>query len=280
MIAVRAAFDIDRGRRPNALYPYGPTKPMPASRPAARPAPRLFVDRALAAHSDLTLGREASRYAGRVLRCRPGDSLTLFDGSGAEYAATVTRVAKDGVAVTLGSALERSVESPLAVTLIQGMSRGDRMDTVIQKATELGVRNIVPVESEFSVVRLDAARAASRLEHWQKVAASACEQCGRNRTPRISLPRHLPELLSDPPDAGALRLLLAPDAADGMATAADAVTALELLVGPEGGFSDAERELAVAQGFRPVRLGPRILRTETAAIAALALAQARWGDLG
>lgn len=253
---------------------------MPASRHAARPAPRLFVDQPLAAHGDLTLGRDLSRYAGRVLRCRPGDSLTLFDGSGAEFAATITRVARDGVAVTLGAARERSVESPLAVTLMQGVSRGDRMDTVIQKATELGVRNIVPVDSEFSVVRLDAARAANRLRHWQRVAASACEQCGRNRLPRIALPARLPELLSAPPEAGTLRLLLAPDGDDGIAAAADTLAALELLVGPEGGFSDAERELALGQGFRPVRLGPRILRTETAAIAALALAQAAWGDLG
>ncbi len=247
---------------------------------ASRSAPRLFVDRPLAAGAEITLGDDAARHVGRVLRCRPGDALTLFDGSGAEFAGSLASVGRRGVVIRLAERRDVSVESSLGITLIQGVARGDRMDTVVQKATELGVRRIVPLLSEFSVVRLDAERAEKRRQHWQRVAASACEQCGRNVLPSIDPPVSLPELLAAAIPANAARLLLLPSAPTALPAAADGPGAVELLVGPEGGLSDDEIELATSRGYRPVSLGPRILRTETAAIAALTVAQALWGDLG
>ena len=245
------------------------------------PAIRLYVDTPLVAGSRVALPEAAARHVGRVLRSRPGDELVLFDGSGDEYPATIERVSKQAVLVQVGARRERDVESPLAVRLIQGVSRGDRMDTVVQKSTELGVRRITPLLSEHSVVRLDEERAQKRVAHWRRVAESACEQCGRNRPPRVDPPATLPAVLAGDPPPGAVRLLLSTAATDGIDLPRQPRPAgVELLIGPEGGFSAAEAALARDAGFRGVSLGPRVLRTETAAIAALALLQAAWGDLG
>ncbi len=244
------------------------------------PAPRLFVNGTLTPHSELTLSGEAARYIGRVLRCRRDDALVLFDGSGPEYTAVIGSVTRQAVSVQVGEAMTRDVESPLDVRLLQGISRGERMDTVMQKATELGARRITPLFTEFSVVRLDAERAAKRRAHWQRVCESACEQCGRNGPPAVDLPCTFEAMLGEPADDRATRLLLEPDAADPLSSLELQPARVELLIGPEGGISEPERQLAVARGFVPVSIGPRVLRTETAAIAALTLVQSLWGDLG
>jgi 16S rRNA (uracil1498-N3)-methyltransferase len=168
-------------------------------------------------------------------------------------------------------------ESRLAVTLIQGIARGDRMDLIVQKATELGVARIVPVLSRRSIVRLDWDQAQAKAAHWRSIAVNACEQCGRNRLPLIDSPRPLLEHLAAPAIAGA-RLLLEPDAA-AAAPEHTVGNAAQIVIGPEGGFDSDELEAFRISGFSPVRLGPRVLRTETAAIAALAWLQSRFGDL-
>ncbi len=211
----------------------------------------------------------------------------MFDGRGGEYEARLDRLRKDGALIAVGAhhAIER--ESPLAVTLAQGISRGERMDLVVQKATELGVRRIVPLITERSVVRLDARQADAKLRHWRAVAIAACEQCGRNQVPEIAAPTTLAALLPHAaPPPGTMqhaaphvtRLVLSPRGRLGVRDL-DVQDGLTLLVGPEGGLSDAEVEAALAGGFQAVQLGPRILRTETAALAALAALQHRFGDL-
>jgi 16S rRNA (uracil1498-N3)-methyltransferase len=216
---------------------------------------------------------------------RSGDALCVFDGNGTEAAATIRDIARDAVSIELGAAERIHRESPLAVTLAVALSRGDRMDTVVQKATELGVRRIQPVSSERTGVRLDAARLGKKRVHWERVAISACEQCGRNVIPRIDETLALTGYLAGSGEvaADALRLILHPD--DSTDTRDEAAAPLPerpvdvvLLVGPEGGFSEGEVAAARAAGFHPLQLGPRVLRTETAPLAALAALQLRWGD--
>jgi 16S rRNA (uracil1498-N3)-methyltransferase len=180
------------------------------------------------------------------------------------------------VAVGAERAVER--ESPLLLTLAQGVSRGERMDLVMQKATELGVTRLVPVLTERSVVRLDASQAERKLAHWRGIAIAACEQSGRNRPPEVSPPQALADFLRAGVDSGT-RLLLAPAAQLRLPEIPRPVTAVTVLIGPEGGLTQEEQERAMAAGFVGVRLGPRVLRTETAALAALALLQQEFGDL-
>jgi 16S rRNA (uracil1498-N3)-methyltransferase len=239
---------------------------------------RLYVPHSLESGTSLVLDPERSHYVSRVLRLRAGDDLVLFDGSGREHAGTVSSALRKGVTVSVGAARERDVESPLAVRLIQGLSRGDRMDFVVQKATELGVQRITPVITEFSVVRLDAAKAEKRVEHWTRIAQAACEQCGRNRIPAIDPPQPLAGVLG-PRAAGSERVVLHPGAAGALASLQAPDSRIELLIGPEGGFSEGELEKITAAGYLACSFGSRILRTETAAIAALAVLQARYGDL-
>jgi 16S rRNA (uracil1498-N3)-methyltransferase len=238
---------------------------------------RVHVEVPIGGRIQLDLDGTAASHVARVLRLRAGDPLILFDDTGGEYAATVTTVLRDAVRVTVGAYAPTDRESPLHVTLAQGISRGDRMDVVVQKATELGVKRIVPVLAERTVVRLNAAQAANRLRRWRAIAVAACEQCGRNRLPEITQPMTVQEfLVSELPNG--LRLVLSPDG--GMRVrelpASDAVT---LLVGPEGGLADAEQNAAEAAQFQGLSLGPRILRTETAALAALTVIQQQLGDL-
>lgn len=239
---------------------------------------RLYVPAVLEPGATLPLDRDRSHYVARVLRLRPGDALVLFDGNGGEHAASIADVTRSGVSVAVGERTGREAESPLAIRIIQGISRGDRMDFVVQKATELGVRRITPVITEFSVVRLDAAKAEKRAEHWTKIAQGACEQCGRNRLPEIDAPQALTAVLDSLPP-GAARIVLQPGAGEPLASQRFAGERIELLVGPEGGLSGGELEQAAAGGFVACSLGPRILRTETAALAALAVLQAAYGDL-
>ena len=240
--------------------------------------PRLYVPAPLEAGGTLPLDPDRSHYLSRVLRLRAGDELVLFDGRGGEHGASIAAVSRNGVTVTVGERTGREAESPLAVRLIQGISRGDRMDFVVQKATELGVRRITPVITKFSVVRLDAAKAGKRAEHWTKIAQSACEQCGRNRLPEIDPPQSFAAML-DSVAPGVARILLHPGTGKPLASRRFDSGRIELLIGPEGGLGGGELEQAAAAGFVPCSLGPRILRTETAALAALAVLQAAHGDL-
>ncbi len=218
-----------------------------------------------------------ARHAARVLRLQAGDGLILFDGRGGEYGACIEAVAKDRVRVRLGEHQPRECESPLALTLIQALQGGDKMDFTLQKAVELGVSRFQPVSSRRSVVRLDGERAAKRLEHWRGVAVSACEQCGRNRLPEVAPLLPLERALGHA-ESASRRLVLLPGAAVSLAAMAPPDGPVSLLVGAEGGLAPEEAEAAVAAGFTPVSLGPRVLRTETAGLAALAAIQALWGD--
>ncbi len=212
-----------------------------------------------------------------VLRLAVGDAVTAFDGRGHEYAATVARISRQGVMLNVGEPQTLSRESPLDIVLAQGISSGDRMDYTVQKAVELGVRAIQPLSTERSVVRLDAARAAKRAGHWQGVAIAACEQCGRNELPQVLPVASYTAWLGALPPA-VLRLTLTPGAAQRLAELDRPSGAIVLLAGPEGGLSPGEHGDAEASGFTPVRLGPRVLRTETASVAALAAMQTLWGD--
>lgn len=239
---------------------------------------RLFIPGPIAAGASLRIEGDQAHYLTRVLRLRTGSDVIIFDGSGPEYPAVITEIQKQFATLQTGDARLRDVESPLDVRLVQGISRGERMDFVVQKAVELGVHRISPVLTEFSVVRLNEDRANRRAAHWNKVAQSACEQCGRNRVPVVDEPLALQDFLQQ--DAAAdCRLLLHPGASKSLERIARPARGVELLIGPEGGLSAAEREAAVAAGFTGVSLGPRVLRTETAALAALAIMQALWGDL-
>jgi 16S rRNA (uracil1498-N3)-methyltransferase len=240
--------------------------------------PRIYCPDLPAAGSDVTLGESASRHLLKVLRLGPGAELRVFDGRGREHAARLTGGSVKAAAVEVHEACEPASESPLSIRLLQGVGRGERMDLVIQKATELGVAAIVPVLSARSVVRLSGERAARRRDHWRSVAIGACEQCGRATLPAILDPCGLGEALAGLPADGP-RLLPDPAAEAGLAGLPAPGPALTLLIGPEGGLDDGEVRAAGDAGFQPVRLGPRVLRTETAAIAAVALVQSLWGDL-
>jgi len=224
---------------------------------------RLFVDAALAPHANVELPEAAAHHAARVLRLRDGDAAVLFDGRGGEYDARLAMPGRGRVLAELGERRDPERESPLAVTLVQAVSSGDKMDFTVQKAVELGVAAIHPVLSAKSLVRLSGEREARKLAHWRRVAIAACEQCGRNRIPEIREPVALQRYRSP---AGA-KILLSPSGPQKLAALAK--NPLVLAAGPEAGFSPEEEAFLLRAGFAPVRLGPRILRTETAALAAL-----------
>ncbi|WP_312965501.1 16S rRNA (uracil(1498)-N(3))-methyltransferase [Stutzerimonas kunmingensis] len=233
---------------------------------------RFFID------APLSLGRhplpEASaHYISRVLRLSAGSAVQLFDGSGSEFRGELLEVGKKSVIVELHERVTGMPESPLRIHLGQGLSRGERMDWAIQKATELGVTQITPIVSERCEVRLSDERADKRLAHWRQIAISACEQCGRSVLPVIHPPMSLSDWL---PVEADLKLVLHPVAAP--LTSHARPQTLAFLIGPEGGLSESEVEQAANQGFQPARLGPRVLRTETAPVVALSVAQQLWGD--
>lgn len=237
---------------------------------------RLFVDQALEPGAEIPLDEFAAHHARSVLRLGAGDRVVLFDGRGGEYDAELVVVARSGVRARVGAHIEVDRESPLDLTLVQSVSRGERMDYTLQKAVELGVGRIVPVTSRRTVVRLDRERAAKRGRHWQGVVRHAAEQSGRTRLPDLAPVEPFDAWLARPADGP--RLLLSPNADEALAAVARDATSLTLIAGPEGGFDPAEIEAARAAGALPVRLGPRTLRTETAAVAALAVLQALAGD--
>ncbi|AIR88386.1 16S rRNA (uracil(1498)-N(3))-methyltransferase [Pseudomonas cremoricolorata] len=234
---------------------------------------RFFIDAPLSL-GEHDLPEAQAHYIGRVLRMNPGDAVQLFDGSGQEFLGQLLEVGKKTVRVALDQVLPGQTDSPLHIHLGQGVSRGERMDWAIQKATELGVTAITPIVSERCEVRLKDERADKRLAHWRQVAISACEQCGRSTLPQINPPQTLAEWLGS--TEADLKLVLHPVAAPLTSHAKPA--RLAFLIGPEGGLSDAEVDQASAAGFHPARLGPRVLRTETAPVVALAVAQQLWGD--
>lgn len=238
---------------------------------------RVYVTGPLAVGSTLTLPAAAAEHVIRVLRLAPGSALTLFDGRGGEYQAELIEADRRTARVRVQGhdAVER--ESPADITLLQSLARGEKMDWVVQKATELGVTRIVPLYARRSVVQLEQERSRRRLEHWQAVAIGACEQCGRNRVPEIAAPAAIAAACAAA--TARTRLVLAPGAATPLAEAAGGARDLALLVGPEGGFEPGELELAGREGFVAVSFGRRILRTETAAIAALTALQVLVGDL-
>jgi 16S rRNA (uracil1498-N3)-methyltransferase len=238
---------------------------------------RVFVEEPLAAGQPGTLQGTAANHVMRVLRLREGDALTLFDGRGGEYGARVASFRKDSVQVEVLEHRPIERESSLRLTLAQGISRGERMDWVMQKATELGVTRIVPVTTERTMVKLDERQTERKLQHWRGIVIAACEQSGRNRVPEVAEPVAYYEVIRSF-EPSTTRVLLSPT---GTLRASELPRSdhIAMLIGPEGGLSENEQEAAVAAGFQQVRMGPRVLRTETAAIAALAALQHDFGDI-
>lgn len=239
--------------------------------------PRLYCDLPLSPGAEIVLPEAAARHAVTVLRLHLGDTLTLFNGAGGEYSASLVAANKREARVRLIEFHAAERESPLAITLALGISAGERMDYSLQKATELGVTAIQPLATERSVVKLAGERADKRLQHWQHVVIAACEQCGRNRVPAVAPVQKLFAYLAAV-DRNKRLLLLSPDAATPLRRVPPSADVV-LLIGAEGGLAPSECEAAAASGFEPVSLGPRILRTETAPVAALAVLQALWGDI-
>ncbi len=248
---------------------------------------RVFVDADLVVGAELELPRDSVDHLVKVLRLGVGARITLFNGRGGEYAASLASLERRHATATVLAHDPVERESPVSVTLMQAVARGEKMDWVLQKATELGVAAIQPIEAERSVVQLQGDRAEKRRLHWQGIVQSACEQCGRNRVPALGSPQGLESAClayaRDRP--AALKLTLDPEAATTLDTAKLAAAAaggrdIAILIGPEGGWSDEELRRAAAAGFVGMRLGPRVLRTETAALAALTAIQTICGDLG
>jgi len=224
----------------------------------------------------------AATHTTRVMRLGVGDNLILFNGDGHDYTCELTLVKKNEVLAKVNSSIAINNESPLNITLLQGISSGDRMDYTIQKAVELGVNHIQPIATERSVVKLNQERAAKRLGHWQQVIHSACEQSGRAVVPQIAEPKSLSQWLAENSHQNQSRILLNPIGAKRLAELekpnVGASHEIQLLIGAEGGLSPNEIEAASTNGFQSIILGPRILRTETAALAAMASMHSVWGD--
>ncbi len=237
--------------------------------------PRVYTDQALQTGATVILEEAPSRHLAKVLRMTPGRELLIFNGTGGEYPARITEVGKKSVSVHLESFEDVDRESPLDLELAIGLSRGDRMDWVIQKATELGATRITPLFTERTEVKLKGDRLDKKWDHWRQVMISACEQCQRNRLPALSAPITLNEWLDQ--SRGQKRFVLHHRDSRGLPES-EPLAQLSLLVGPEGGLSEEEIEQARTDGCEPLTLGPRVMRTETAPIAAISLAQYLWGD--
>lgn len=235
---------------------------------------RFFIDAPLALGEQM-LGADLAHYIGRVLRLAPGSPIQAFNGSGSEWAGEVSAVSKREITIHLTEQLQGVAESPLAVHLGQAMSRGERMDWAIQKAVELGASEITPLFTERCEVKLQGERADKRQAHWQQVAISACEQCGRSVVPTVHAPTALPDWLAT--IQADLKLVLHHRTEQSL-TSLDRPTSLALLIGPEGGLSGDEIHIAEQAAFKAARFGPRVLRTETAPVVALSIAQQLWGD--
>jgi len=239
--------------------------------------PRIYQPMPLVSGQTFELDAQATVHLTKVLRLRAGDALVVFNGEGdGEFAAKVGAVGRRSASIEIGEFVARDVESPLELVLLQGVSRGERMDYTVQKAVELGVSRIVPLLSERTVVNLKGDRQEKRREHWQGVVNSACEQSGRNRVPVVMPITTFAAALTE--EKQGLKLVLHHRAETGLADLPMPQGPVSLLIGPEGGLSAQEIIAAEAAGFVPLCLGPRVLRTETAALAAIAVLQWQWGD--
>jgi 16S rRNA (uracil1498-N3)-methyltransferase len=238
---------------------------------------RLYVDLPLTPNEMVVLDDDGGHYVRTVLRLKQDDTIILFNGTGGEYTCELSEVSRKSVRVNVKSWSDRSVESPLQINLGLGISRGDRMDLSVQKVVELGVNKITPIMTERCVVQLKGEKKLQRLQHWQKIVQHAAEQSGRTVLPELAEITALQNWVSQ---QHGLKLFLDPYAEDSLMQLQPSNMQVTMLTGPEGGFTDQERSIAKAAGFIPVRLGNRILRTETAAIAALATVQMLWGDFG
>ena len=241
--------------------------------------PRIYIDQPLRPGREVLLPEQAGEHVARVLRLERGHPLILFNGDGHEYDASLAALAKRAVTAEVSAVRSVDREAPLPLTLAQGIARGEKMDWILQKATELGAARIVPIITERTEVKLDEERAERRLAHWTSVIAGACEQSGRTRLPAVEPAQRLDRWLGSLGDTPALRLALIPEGTLRLQQLPQMENGAILVVGPEGGLSDNDVALLAQTGFRGLRLGPRILRTETAGIAALAALQALFGDL-
>ncbi|AJC44520.1 16S rRNA (uracil(1498)-N(3))-methyltransferase [Xanthomonas sacchari] len=239
---------------------------------------RCHVELPLHAGAELSLPEDVANHLLRVLRLREGDPCVLFNGDGRDYPAELLQAGKRNASVRIGAAQPVDNESPLAITLLQGVARGEKMDLILQKATELGVAAIVPVWAERTEVKLDAARVDKRVAHWRSVVIAACEQSGRARVPQLSAPLALTDAARAAADSPC-RLILDPQGEHRLRSLEIGGDAATIAIGPEGGWSPRDRATLEAAGFVGLRLGPRILRTETAGLAAIAALQAHHGDL-
>ena len=226
------------------------------------------------------LPSEAAHHAARVLRLRENDAVQIFDGIGTECHGVITEINSKRVVVGDLTAIHTNCETPLQVVLAQAMVSSEKMDWIIQKATELGVTDIQPLDTERSIARLSADRVEKRIEHWRQVAISACEQCGRNVLPQIHAPLDIMVWLQQMQQVTSTKFILLPDGAVSLHAQTKPQGKTVLLIGAEGGFTQAESESAQRCGFMPIRMGTRVMRTETAAIAGLASLQTLWGDFG
>ncbi len=238
--------------------------------------PRIHTLQTLSQGVPLTLDEASSHHVRQVLRLRTGDPLILFTPQGEEYAARLTQVSKQAVTAHIGEPLRHEPPPDLAIHLMIGISRGERMDFALQKATELGVTRITPLLTRRCVVKLDEKKRTSRMDHWHKVVISACEQSGRCRVPRLDDPRELSTALEEALPGHAL--LLDHRSEQTLTDLSRPERSVTVLIGPEGGLAPEEREQARNRGFLGVRLGPRVLRTETAPLAAITAIQTLWGD--
>ncbi len=238
--------------------------------------PRIYYPSTIPLEEEFTLTEDAGHHIATVLRLKPNRPIVLFNGDGNEYSAQIISIARKKVIVEADACLSIAKESPLHLHLGQGVSKGDRMDTVLQKSVELGVSEITPILTERCTVKLDESRWDKKLQQWQKIIIGACEQSGRNIVPMLNTPITLNQWLASPTNT--TRLVLAPGASHRLIQQPYNTHGYRLLIGPEGGLSEAEIHLANENGYQSVSLGPRILRTETAAITSLSILQAQHGD--
>jgi 16S rRNA (uracil1498-N3)-methyltransferase len=240
--------------------------------------PRIFTAQPLIISSSIQLEEGAARHLSSALRMSVGQSIILFDGHGGEYSAALTEVKKSKVWVAVNEFSDKDLESPLKIQLAIGISRGERMDWIVQKATELGATEITPLFTERCEVKLSGERLEKKTRHWQQIAISACEQCQRNIVPIINSAAMIDQYLADP--VIGLKLVLHHRTEKRLTEMTNSNNNIALLVGPEGGLSDREIESAIKHNFAALALGPRVLRTETAPLAAISIIQSLWGDMG
>ena len=238
---------------------------------------RLFIEQQLLENTLISIDSEPAHYLRNVLRLKKGMQLTVFNGLGGEYSAVVAEVGRKEVVLSIEQWHDINIESPLKIELGLSVSRGERMDVAIQKATELGVSVITPVLTQHCVVKLTEERRQQRHKHWQSIVLRACEQCGRNVPPRLNITTDLAVWLAD--DLAPSRIIFEPGKTDTLKSFPKPDDQVAVLIGPEGGFSEQEIIAAQDAGFSALGFGPRVVRNETAAIASIAAMQVLWGDM-